>query len=191
MEGFGQKSRRRKKAVLGRGTLSEIRSDRRKMYVPSWIQQVPPEVGSARAGKLTADQWRTFITINLVVTLIRLWGALPPENRFRQMLDNLMDLVTAVKISHMRSLSHEQIDQYTKSMHSYLAGVLILYPHARLVIKHHLALHLSPLFRRFGPTHAWRTFPFERINLVLQRTQTNSHIGTKISYLSHSAEHLF
>lgn len=147
------------------------------MYVPSWIQQVSPDVGAARAGKLTADQWRSFCTINLVVTLIRVWGSTPPDQRFGEMLTNFMHLATAIKLSHMRSLTPDQIDRYAAEMRTYLEGALKLYPLLTFKPKHHLALHLAALFRQYGPTHSWRTFPFERVNLTLQMIPSNSHIG--------------
>jgi hypothetical protein len=172
--------KRKLKGVLGKATLTEVRLDRNKMYMPSWIQQVPPEVAGSRTGKLSADQWRTFATVNLVVTLIRLWGGLAEGSRYKQMLENFMDLAAAVKLSHMRSLTQAQIDEYTRLTKAYLEGLKELYPHASFVVKHHLSLHIGPLYTGFGPTHSWRTFATERMNHTLQRTNTNDHVGKEM-----------
>lgn len=169
--------------MLGTKVLSEVWADQEKMVLPSWISPVQTMVGSAKAGKLTADQWRTFCTINLVVTLIRLWGNFPEDSRFRQMLVNFMDLVLATNLAHMRSMTPERIEEFHQTMLRYLAGVLELYPHVELVPKHHLSLHLHAFLRRFGPVHSWRTFAFERLNLRFQNILTNGRIGERYGFV--------
>lgn len=151
------------------------------------MSPVQSMVGTAKAGKLTADQWRTFCTINLVVTLIRLWGDLPVDDRFHKILVNFMDLVLATNLAHMRTMTPERIEKYHQAMLSYLAGVLELYPHVELVPKHHLSLHLHLFLQRYGPVHSWRTFAFERLNLRFQNILTNSRIGQWI--ISCNADH--
>jgi hypothetical protein len=147
------------------------------MTLPSWISPVQTQIGSSRAGKLTADQWRTFCTINLVVALVRLWGAYPDDSRYYLMLMNFMDLVIATNLVHMRTMNPRRIELYQKFMLSYLKGLLDLYPHIDLAPKQHLSLHIPKFLRGFGPVHSWRTFAFERLNLRFQNILTNSRIG--------------
>ena len=163
--------------VLGRETLTEIWNDMERMGLPSWVAPAPHEPGTARHGKFSADQWRTFCTINLVFSLIRLWGREDKDSRKHRMLANFMDLITAVKIAHSRTMTPSRISQYEFHMHRYMVTLLELYPGTRVAPNQHLSLHYGSLLRQFGPTHAWRSFAFERYNYFMQKTKTNMKFG--------------
>lgn len=89
-----------------------------------------------------------------------------------------MHLVTAVKLATMRTMTAERILQYEHHMHRYLETLLELYPGAEISSYQHMALHFGDQLRRFGPTHAWRCFPFERYNYLLQKIPTNKIFGS-------------
>ena len=158
--------------------MSQIWSDMRRTVLPSGISPVPREAGSPSAGKLTADQWRTFCTVHLVVSLVRLWGSEPLGSRRTQILDNFLHLVALTNSLHMRAFTPERIDKIEEENLVYLEGLRTLYPSFSLVPKHHMALHLPGMLRDFGPVHAWRTFAFERLNQIFQNIPTNSLLGT-------------
>ena len=169
--------------VLGRETLKEIWTDMEHIGLPSWLAAAPHHPGSGRHGKFTADQWRSFCTVNLVISLIRLWGVKPEDSRKHRMLVNFLDLVAAVKIAHMRVMTPERIAQYEFYIHRYLKTLLDLYPGTSMAPYQHRCLHLGSMLRQFGPVHAWRTFPFERFNYLLQQTKTNMKFGTSWSHV--------
>lgn len=77
-------------------------------------------------------------------------------------------------------MSEGQITDYEAHMHKYLTSLLDLYPNTNITPYQHLALHFGPLLRRFGPTHAWRCFPFERYNYLVQQIPTNSKPGMSL-----------
>lgn len=166
----------KKTRVLGRVMLGELWSDMGKTYLPSSVTPLPKNVGSAQAGSLGADEWRTLCLIHLTITLIRLWGSNMPA-RESQMLKNFMDLVTAVKLASMRTTCASRIRSYEFHMQRYLSQLLVLYPGATVTPNHHLSLHLPEILDRFGPSHVFRAFVFERGNLVLQQTSTNNKMG--------------
>lgn len=168
---------RKEKAVLGRETLKAVRADIATTRLPSWIGRAPVRMGSKRQGKLSADEWRTACTVNLVITLGRLWAVQSASDRQRRMLENFMDLVTATKLATMRSLNAARIKLYHAHMMKYLQGFLELYPDAGFKPNQHISLHLTQMLRDFGPTHAWRCFPFERLNSILQSIDTNKKFG--------------
>lgn len=165
-------------AVFCKDTLSQIWLDMKRTILPSGISPVPREVGSPSAGKLTADQWRTFCTVHLIVSLVRLWGSNPVGSRRSQILDNFLHLVALTNLLHMRTLTPERIKSIEEENMVYLEGLRKLYPSSFLVPKHHMSLHLPEMLRDFGPVHAWRTFAFERLNQVFQNVPTNSLLGT-------------
>lgn len=162
--------------------LAEIRKDMKKTRIPSWVSRAPFMSGSSLNGKLTADQWRTLCTLNLVVTVGRLWGcAGEARERKNAMLENYMHLVTAVKMGLMRSLNPFRINQNHYNMHEYLHTLLELYPDAGISPYQHLSLHLPEMLRQWGPTHGWRSFPFERCLYLLQKIPTNRKFGRSIA----------
>lgn len=171
------RAKTKKTRVLGKETLHALWSDMGKTVLPSWVTRGPKEVGTARCGKLSADQWRSTCSIHLVVTLIRLWGDEPRDSRFFLMLTNFMDLVSATKLATARSLSESKITQYELHMKRYLSDMLSLFPHKFVSPNQHLSLHLGKFLRAFGPTHAWGTWAAERMNHVLQGINTNMRFG--------------
>ncbi|KAI0042377.1 hypothetical protein FA95DRAFT_1500162 [Auriscalpium vulgare] len=168
---------RKKTRVLGRGRLAAIHEDMNTTMLPSWVSRAPSNAGSSTHGKFSADQWRTWCTIHLVITLIRLWGCLPEQSREFQMLANFMDLVSATKLATMRSMTVDREDQFYEFMMNYLRRLKILFPGVRLKPNDHFSVHLPTFLKRFGPSHAWRSFAFERWNYMLQQIKTNGRFG--------------
>lgn len=148
-----------------------------KTTVPSWISRAPHNLGTPSHGKLKADQWRTACTINLVITLIRLWSQHDGSPQERAFLDNYLSLVIAVRWSTMRSTSDDHIEIVQSHFHNYLTTFVFLYSKAHLIPSHHLSLHLPECIHSFGPVHGWWSFPFERYNGILQRKNSNSKMG--------------
>ncbi|KAJ3915350.1 hypothetical protein F5877DRAFT_28412, partial [Lentinula edodes] len=180
------KAATRRSGVLGKDTLAAIREDMEKLRTPSWMAAAPNHPGEASQGKFTADQWRTFCTVNLPITLIRLWGSLPHEERRYEMLVNFMHLITSIRLADMRVMTEERIQTFERHYRAYLTGIIGfemkdrlggLYPHTRVTPYQHMMLHFGDLLRLFGPVHSWRCFAFERFNYILQTTKTNSRFG--------------
>ncbi|RPD52284.1 hypothetical protein L227DRAFT_515043 [Lentinus tigrinus ALCF2SS1-6] len=159
--------------VFTRDVLHIVRQDIAASSVPSWIEKLPAQFGSASHGKLKADQWRTVCIIHLVMTLGRIWGDSSATNEERIVLDNFLQLVMAVDLATRRSMSPSRITQYDKHMENYIKGLRSIFQHP-LVPNHHLSLHLWQCLELFGPVQGWWAFPFERYNGLLQKTRTNN-----------------
>lgn len=173
-----KKEKKARKAVLGRTILTAAHEDMEHIELPSWVAAAPSGFGSAGRGKLTADQWRTVCSINLPITLIRLWGdQSSPSARQKEMLDNFMDLVYAVEIGSLLAVDVAQIQAYDTRILRYLKGIKELYPHFRLRPNFHLAAHIGDFMKLFGPVHSYRTFGAERYNHVLQNIDTSRKHG--------------
>jgi hypothetical protein len=148
-----------------------------RLCLPTWVTPPPKRPGEGKGGKFKADEWKIFCTVNLPITLTRLWGSKPETNRYHRMLKNYMDLIAAVKIATKRNITALDIALYDGYIKSYLKGLQELYPHMKLTPYHHLALHFSAHLQRFGPTHAWRCYAFERYNGQLQKIPDNNKFG--------------
>ena len=100
------------------------------------------------------------------------------------MLQNYMHLVTAVVTSSMLEIDEGHIRTYEEAILRYLRGIKKLYKEAEIKANHHMALHVGAFLRRFGPVHSMRTFFSERMNFVLQGTNSNSKFGKLVHYLN-------
>ncbi len=138
------------------------------------MQRAPKNFGSLSHGKLKADQWRTVCLVNLVITLVRLWGNPTATNRQKALLENFLDLVRAVDLATRRSMDPHRVRKFDEYIRKYLEGLRTMFQHD-LVPNHHLSLHLAECLELFGPVHAWWAFPFELFNGLLQNFNTNNH----------------
>ena len=152
--------------------------------LPTWVSPAPHHIGDGRHGKILADQWRTFCTVHLVITLVRLWAPLHPSHRMHQLLLNFMHLVTASKLMTMRSTSNERIDLARFHWMEYLKGLLSLFPDIRLSPSQHMTTHLPQQMSNFGPSHSTWSFVFERVNYLLQQINTDSRLGKQMLHAS-------
>ncbi|TFK60920.1 hypothetical protein BDN72DRAFT_778818 [Pluteus cervinus] len=164
--------------IMTADIMNEVRSDIAKTTLPSWMERPPHNFGEPSHGKLKADQWRTVCTVNLLITLTRLWGSPPPQDQAEHateydLLMNFLDLVIAVDHGTRRSISTQRIEIYWTHIVRYLRGLILLFPNHQFVPNHHLSLHLVECLERFGPVHAWWSFPFERYNGVMGRLKKN------------------
>lgn len=166
--------------ILTYDVIYELRHDISSTYLPSWIERPPLNFGSAAHGKLKADHWRTVCTINMVITLTRIWGSATASSAESQLLNNFLHLVIAVDLASRRSMNAERARLFDHHMHEYLHTLRSLFEH-HLVPNHHLSLHLSSCLLLFGPVHGWWAYPFERFNGIIQRLNTNNQTGTSIS----------
>ncbi|KAJ2911826.1 hypothetical protein MD484_g8588, partial [Candolleomyces efflorescens] len=174
--------------VLGRTVLAAASLDIENMVLPKWVDPAPIGVGQKKRGKLSADQWRSFCTIHLVFTLIRLWGREPEGSRWYSMLTNFLDLVQAVETGSMLVTSADHRNAYNLLMTRYLVRMKELYKEALIVPNHHLALHVPDYLELWGPSPHTRGFGWERFNFDLQQIKSNKRFGDiEKSYLYTSA----
>ena len=146
--------------------------------LPSELSPAPARIGSPGQGTISADEWRTFCTVNLVVTLVYLWGSLPEATRESRILHNFMDLIAAIEIASSRSITHGDTWEVQRRMYTYLQGILELFPGTTIGPYQHMCLgHLSQVLLNLGPAHGIWCFAFERANFVLQKIKTNNRIG--------------
>ncbi|KIM53743.1 hypothetical protein SCLCIDRAFT_138348, partial [Scleroderma citrinum Foug A] len=145
-------------------TLGHIREVIRNTSTPSWFTSVPKNFGDQAAGMIKADKWRSLITIYIPITLISLWGAGTPQADLKLILDNTMDLISAVYVGNLKHV----------------------HPTFGLRPNHHASFHIYNYLVLFGPVHSWWTFPFERLIGILQRLSSNHKNGELERTMLHS-----
>ncbi|KZS92870.1 hypothetical protein SISNIDRAFT_412149, partial [Sistotremastrum niveocremeum HHB9708] len=156
-------------------TLPEIWKDNEQIITPSWVGRAPHQAGSAGAGTLKADEWRNFVTITLVFSLIKQWRT--KTARYQAILRNLMHLVAAGELANLRQINAATIAAYDFHIREYLTGHQELFLDKVFSIYQHGATHFADFLRAFGPVHSWRAYAFERYNGMMHDINTNSKIG--------------
>ncbi|KAF8229173.1 hypothetical protein L208DRAFT_1287986 [Tricholoma matsutake] len=157
---------------------------------PSWIACGPKGLGSKGSGKLSADQWPTLFLVNLVITLIQLWGNTEATSRQPALLDNFLVLVTAVCWATKCSTSEEHIKILNDQLQKYLHSLVQLFGKSAIWANQHLSLHLAECICNFGPVHGWWAFPFERYSGIIQQHNTNNKFGMEYLLSSQLLSHI-
>lgn len=97
--------------------------------------------------------------------------------RLRLMLRNYLDLTNTILLSNNKISSAAHADSYRLHVTRYLRTAQSLYRHFKVKPIHHIAGHFDHFLRDLGPSHAFRTAGFERMNHTMQTTNTNNHLG--------------
>jgi hypothetical protein len=173
-------------AILGSPqVLQHVRNVIRDTVTPSWLDSVPTNFGAAGAGTIKAGEWQIIATIYAPLALCSIWGehtsscSKNAQEKMRQILDHTMDLLLAIRIACMSTMTRSHTNAYDLLMRKYVGRLQQLHPTATHRPNHHMALHLPHFLRLFGPTRSWWTFPFERLVGILQRLPTNDKFGTQ------------
>ena len=148
--------------------MKTIADDLEYVIKPSWMPLVPLSSGS----KLKADEWRTLGSLNLPLSLIRLWSKHPRQDRL-DFLRLTMSLMSAVLLATSQVTSDEHCDRYLKFMLEYQKELWQLFPLYDCIPNQHLAFHIPEFIKLFGPVHEWWAVPFKRVIGQLQCLLTN------------------
>jgi hypothetical protein len=105
------------------------------------------------------------------------------------MLDNFLDLVAAVLYGTPRQITEKRIKTYEHFIFRYARGLIAIYDDITLVPNQHYALHLGTILRRFGPTHCYWAFPFERYIGLLSDINTNRRSGKSCLIVTQNNKH--
>ncbi|KIJ31924.1 hypothetical protein M422DRAFT_185246 [Sphaerobolus stellatus SS14] len=173
----GNRRSRKMPPMLGPSDISEIQHDIKHLVTPTWVTALPHNFGTAKAGTLKADVWKSALHLYLPFTMIRLWGNLPQTDRRKMILDNTMTLLQAVYYASANTMTEAKAKMYTESMLLYLKGLCELFPDKNLLPNHHMALHIEECLMRFGPIRGWWAFPIERLIGAFQHINTNWKFG--------------
>jgi hypothetical protein len=163
--------------------LQRIRDVIKDTATPSWLNSVPHNFGSAAAGTLKADEWRTMWTVYLPIALVSLWGegtshgSADASHKLRDVLDHTMDLASAITLVCMRTMTQARATAYRSYIASWVSGLGRLYPEVDQRTNNHMALHIYDFLLLFGSVRSWWCFPFERLIGQLQRLPNNHKSG--------------
>ncbi|KAI7933362.1 hypothetical protein MJO28_017689 [Puccinia striiformis f. sp. tritici] len=159
--------------------LQTLREVNKKFTLPSWIGRVPSTVGSAKGGKLKADEWVILFEIIMIPTLIQLLSEKSGDIFEIGVFKNLLHLTSITNIVRSLEITNDDIDALRIHLKAYRQGLLDLFPSFPTKPNHHYALHLPDCLSQFGPAPQWTAWSFERLNGSLASIPTNNHIESR------------
>jgi hypothetical protein len=156
-----------------------------KTVTPSWINSVPKNYGESSAGTIKADEWRVLATIYIPIALVSMWGDNSSSryaSHFLELLIHSMALFQATTLVCRFSTAQDRAVAYRGFMKQWADGLHPLFPHTKFDDRRpnvHVSFHIYDFLLLFGPVLSWWSFPFERLIGLLQKINTNNHVGGK------------
>lgn len=163
-------------AVLGADVMRAIWDDMRNTILPSWVGVAPKNWGTKKRGKLSADHWRSVLTVHLPITLIWFWRR--ETGRKKALLSNMLDLVVAVRVANFKETNADISAIYDKHISRYVEEAAALFREDNITPSMHSATHIGHNLRDFGPSHSRGAQFYERYIHHLQRQNTNMKFGS-------------
>ncbi len=144
---------------------------------PAWVNHVPTNYGEKGAGSMKADEWRLLATIYLPIALVLLWGG---KDEKKELLKQSMALFQATTIVCRYASTAERASNFRNMIKEWVDKLYACHPHTSLHRKRtnaHMAFHIYTFLLLFGPVAGWWCFPVEKLIGVLQKINSNRHVG--------------
>ncbi|KAF7368203.1 hypothetical protein MVEN_00139900 [Mycena venus] len=148
-----------------------------KTVKPAWVNHVPKNYGEKGAGSIKADEWRLLATIYLPIALVILWGE---QAKHAELLKQSMALFQAITIVCRFGMRGDRASRFRNFIKEWVDKLYSCHPHVAIHKKRtivHMAFHIYDFLLLFGPIVGWWCFPIERLIGVLQKINSNNHVG--------------
>lgn len=147
----------------------------RNVWLPSWVERPPQNLGESKHGKLKAHQLHVLFSVIFPLIIPELW--FNGDEVEQRRLANFCNLVASLNILGSYSASNGDADMFTQHYHSYLQSKQELYPDFHSLPNHHFAYHYPDQIKFWGPMSTISEFPGEKLNGELANIPTNKHPG--------------
>jgi hypothetical protein len=148
--------------------------------VPSWIDRLPQNLGSASHGSLKAAEWLILYKVYYPIALIPLWKKELAESATvegRERISTLLESTTLIcKIAHFLTLpkiNPKDLDELDDMILKYRQCLRKGWPEHPTKPNLHLTQHYSKVIKRFGTPRSTAAWAQEHVNGMLQRLPTN------------------
>jgi hypothetical protein len=160
--------------------LLSIRDCIQNITIPTWVQRPPVNLGDPSHGKLKAHEYLTLFTSIFPLIIPELWYGPNTSRTDQEHLQCFHHLVSATNIIASFTASFKKADDYMYHYISYRALIQRLYPHFPSKPNHHYAMHNGDLMKWWGPLPCLSEFFGERVNGMLQSTNTNQRLSRSL-----------
>ncbi|OAV89091.1 hypothetical protein PTTG_09028, partial [Puccinia triticina 1-1 BBBD Race 1] len=152
--------------------------------LPSWIDRVPHNLGSASHGSLKAAEWLILYKVYYTMALIPIWvrcladtGTTQSKRRTSLLLESTTTLSQVAHFLTLPRIKLQDLDELDSLILKYQRCLQTGWPTKSSKPNLHLTQHFSDVIRRFGPPCSTAAWAQERVNGMLQRLPTNNHLG--------------
>lgn len=163
-----------------------IRTCIRDISLPTNVNRPPINLGDASHGALKANELLILFTVILPMILPELWMTTEHSAYDAAVFQNFYHLVASTNLISSFSTSPSDADKYMKHYLEYRKTVKQLFPNFRSKPNHHYAMHNDELLKYWGPLPEISEFAGERMNGLLQETNTNRHMCKFNLFISNS-----
>jgi hypothetical protein len=155
--------------------LGQIRLCIQNIFLPSWVERPPRNLGEKSHGKLKAHEYFVLFAVIFPLIMPELWITAGEEEK--RHLECFCHLVASTNISMSYTTSNSEADKYTEHYVQYCNMIKSLYPSWASRPNHHYGMHIGDLLKFWGPLACLSEFPGERLNGELASIQTNNHFS--------------
>ncbi|PVF98353.1 hypothetical protein CPB86DRAFT_705260 [Serendipita vermifera] len=145
-------------------------------YPPDHTDLPPHKLGLVSEGNLKAAQWPN-ICIALLPSLTKEWSRYPKPSNQHEWLKNFYHLIGLTRLLFLHSVTHTDVAKFKQHSLEYIKGLQSLFNSHHMKPNHHYLLHLGDMMEMYGPMRSWWSFPYERLNGEIRKTQINDIAG--------------
>ncbi|KAF8164936.1 hypothetical protein B0H34DRAFT_647608, partial [Crassisporium funariophilum] len=168
--------------------LEAIRACIRDVYLPTWVQRPPSNLGEAKHGKLKAHELLVLFSVIFPLVIPQLWW--DGDDHKGHLLQSFCHLVSSTNIIAAYSVTNAEADAYMDHYVKYRTSMKELYPAFGSRPNHHFAMHNGALLKFWGPLSLLSEFPGERMNGDLGKINTNRRLYyMELTMLRQTARH--
>ncbi|KEP48257.1 transposase family Tnp2 protein [Rhizoctonia solani 123E] len=164
-------------SLLGFEVLDQIQRDMEQTTLPSWIKYPPINFATVDHGTLQAEEMKSLAMVSFTITLVRLWGQHNSDPQLRYRLDHFLNLMIAVCILALQSITELDISAFEIHYDAYLQGLKSLYPACTSVPVQHFGLHIPHYLRALGPSTRYTESTCEQFIGMFRKITTNFKFG--------------
>lgn len=150
-----------------------------KTELPSSVTRVPKQFGSSGSKTLKASEWLVICCVYFPLVLVPLWtfGSNNPHREV--LLQTTTRLIGITNLLSSRSISNEEINQFSHLMKEYRELLMSHWSGDELSAKPniHIAQHFPEVIHRFGPPASTASWAQERLNGILGNISTNNRLS--------------
>ncbi|KIK52568.1 hypothetical protein GYMLUDRAFT_251161 [Collybiopsis luxurians FD-317 M1] len=154
--------------------LSYIHDCIHEVWLPTWVDRPPINLGMSKHGKLKANDYLVLFSVIFPLVMPKLWWN--GNERECRLLESYVNLTAATNIICSFETSNFEAEQFTQFYIAYRISIQQLFPECHDLPNHHFAMHNEMLLKHWGPLAGLSEFPGERLNGMLQKVKTNHRV---------------
>ncbi|MBW0504896.1 hypothetical protein O181_044611 [Austropuccinia psidii MF-1] len=177
-DGMSTDSQSKKIQGLSNVQVNKFKSLFQDVIVRTGVTRIPSQIGTAKAGKIKASEWKSLFSIYLPLVVLDVFlgdfdsiESTLPSNWL--LLKNVCTLVMCTNILISQSINESDGNSFLHQYKTYCKTSEVLFSHCTIKPNHHYALHVKAQLSWWGPLCAISENSGEQLNGFLQKLKNN------------------